>query len=478
MKKFVDKKNNRRSEFLMSNLESLSVMDQIKNNNEPRKDWMDDEWKMILTNQFHDIIPGSAIKEVYDVTDTEYAKFFKEGKSYQDEMLNNLIKDYKGTIIFNPTPFTQNGYVNVDNKKYFVKDIPSKGFKSVVLNNSNKAKIKDKLLENDYLKVTFNDKYEILSIFDKQNNREILKNKAMIKGYEDYSHMFEAWELRNYYREKELILDFVKVEQIDNGGEKGFRVTRKLADSMIYETISLYDELDTLNFNVELDWKNKNLMIKSTFPIDVNSLVATCDIQFGKVERPTVENTSWDQAKFEVCAHKYVDISEGNYGVSLINDCKYGHSLTDNVIGLTLIKCTHYPNEGTDIGHHEMSFILSPHKGNFTQSDTVKKAYLLNNPFIVKEGKGNQDADYSFISSSHDNVVIDTIKPSENKDGYIVRMYETMNSKTNVTLTFGEKVKKAYLTNLMEENINEVDVKDNKISFTIKPFEIVTLRIK
>ena len=200
-------------------------------------------------------------------------------------------------------------------------------------------------------------------------------------------------------------------------------------------------------------------------------------MQFGNVARPTTCNNSWDEAKFEFCAHKYVDISEGNFGVALLNDCKYGYSARDNVLSLTLVKCSTSPSDCVDKGIHKFTYSLYPHVGDVRHCDVYKHAAMLNNPLVLVDGTAEGGNGVSLVSCDKDNVIVDTVKFAEDDDSVIVRLFENNNCTTNCTLTFGLDVLNAVKCDLLENGGETVAVRDNKISLTVKPFEIVSLKL-
>ena len=286
-----------------------------------------------------------------------------------------------------------------------------------------------------------------------------------------------------YYKEKRWEIDDVSaVEMLDEGVRKGFKITRKFYDSVIEQKVWLYADIDKIDFDTTAEWYQEHILVKAAFPVDINADKATYEIQFGSVERPTHTNTSWDAAKFEVCAHKFADISECDYGVSILNDCKYGHDIHDGVIKLTLLKCATHPSPKADKGHHEFIYSLRPHAGTYTQAGTVQLAYDLNNPMTaVKLGKqeGTLPESYSFVSVSDSNIVIDTVKKAEDSDETVVRMYESWNKRVNgAKLTFGFDVKSAVLCDLMENEIEPLAVENNSVTLNVKPYEIVTVKVK
>ena len=221
-------------------------------------------------------------------------------------------------------------------------------------------------------------------------------------------------------------------------------------------------------------------MVKAAFDVNVNTDKATYDIQFGNVQRATHQNTSWDAAKFEVCAHKFMDMAEYDYGISLMNDCKYGHNVKDGTMKLSLFKCGTHPDPNADKIVHSFTYSLYPHSGDFREAGTVQMAYDLNNPMVaipVSKQEGCLPAEYSFVTCNADNFIVETLKMAEDSDSLILRGYETYNKRTSVELDFGFEVKSAKLCDMMENEIGEVELEGNKVRFIAKPFEIITLKI-
>ena len=210
--------------------------------------------------------------------------------------------------------------------------------------------------------------------------------------------------------------------------------------------------------------------------MDIHSDEATFEVQFGNVTRKVHTNTSWDKARFESCGQKWMDFSEGGYGVSLLNDCKYGHSVMDGTIGLTLIKCGVEPNPNADVEVHHFTYALYPHQGTWKQADTVKEAYFLNQPAYAVAGAEGLNS--SFASVDKDNVVLETVKQAESGSGTVLRLYECQNARTKVALTVSGPYTKAYSTNLLEEVEEELPMENGRVKFTVKPYEIKTILLK
>ena len=239
-------------------------------------------------------------------------------------------------------------------------------------------------------------------------------------------------------------------------------------------------KLDRIDFETEIEWHEQHQLLKVFFPINIHTNKAVYDIQFGNVERPTHRNTSWDSAKFEVCAHKWADLSDGNYGVSLMNDCKYGYRCIGSELSLTLIKCGTYPNTEADQGKHKFTYSILPHSGDF-RNITVSRAYVLNRPFDVlklEKQDGKLPESFRFVSADKPNAVIETIKCAEDGKGTIIRVFDCYNISDIVNLNFDINVKKAYLCDMLENEMSAVPVNDNSVQLTIKNYEIITLKIE
>jgi len=234
-----------------------------------------------------------------------------------------------------------------------------------------------------------------------------------------------------------------------------------------------------LDIETQIDWREKHVLLKAAFPVAIHANEATHEIQWGHVQRPTHRNTSWDWARFEQCAQKWVDLSEGNYGVSLLNDCKYGHDVRDNVLRITLLRSPTMPDPTADEGGHTFTYSLLPHAGRWDHQ-TIAAAYALNDPTIVFEPPQPSSQTNSIaplVSVNRENMVIETIKQAEDGNGIIVRMYESMRQRGNATLRTGFKLGEAYKTNLLEQTAESLEISDNRLMLYTRPHEIVTLRL-
>lgn len=492
-----NKKNNRQCEFLCQEAETLAVMGKLFLGKEYPTTTLNDSWRLLLLNQFHDIIPGSSIKEVYEDSDRQYAQIREDVGKIKGERLTSLAEQVSqsGLFVYNPNSFAVTGYAQSGEKRIFVKDVPPMGWKVVSKEEfadgtkadaDKQIQVLEKRIESPHYSIRFDDDMNIVSIFDKDNGREVIaagKRGNQLCVFEDYPRKHDNWEISNYYKQKMWTVNDVRaVTVISDCGYGGYRVERKYMNSTIVQTILVYRESRRIDFETQIDWHEDHVLLKAHFPTTIHTNKATYEIQFGNLERPNHSNTSWDAAKFEVCAQKWGDLSEEGYGVSLLNDCKYGYGADGNEIAITLLKCGTYPNVEADQGLHTFTYSLYPHKDNFRQGGTIREAYLLNRPLtcIPTEGAGTLPPEYSFASCDSENIVIETVKQAEAGDGMIVRLYDAWGKKSTPRLKFGFDVEKVLLCDLLENPIEEIRTDreaGNEVTIKVDNFEIITLRI-
>ena len=257
-------------------------------------------------------------------------------------------------------------------------------------------------------------------------------------------------------------------------------ITRRCGQSTIRQRIVLWRHSRRVDFVTTVDWYERQMLLRALFPLDLNASRATCEIQFGAVERPTHRNTSWDLARFEVCAQRWVDLSEGNYGVALLNDGKYGHSLRDNVLGLSLLKGAVFPDREADLGRHQFIYSLLPHIGDWRAGDVVRRAYELNAPLLAAPlaARPHLDSLRSFMSVTGEHAIVETVKVADDGDGLIVRLYEAYNQRGRIALHFGRPLASAEETDLLERPIAPLAVDGDTVEMALRPFEVKTLRVR
>lgn len=504
-----NKRSNRKIELHMMDLELLSLLAQAKVAYPEAE--IDKLWHGILINQFHDILPGSSIHEVYEVTKKEYAEMEAEIAALRVERLNVLTPAGDGVTVYNTTGFVRSDVVELDDCKaealqdetgnvypvqktadgavVFLNDLPAKGSKTFAVVPAQASATPFEIatdghkIDTPFYTVTFDENGQMIGIFDKENCREVLKPGQagnLFRVYEDKPIYYDNWDIDIFYTEKFWdVTDLQDFTWTENGPVRAtLHIERNYSNSTLVQDIHFYAKQRRIEFVTTVDWHEHQSLLKVHFPVNVHTDEATFEIQYGNLTRKTHTNTSWDRARFESCGQKWMDLSEGHYGVSMLNDCKYGHSVKDSVIGLTLIKSGIEPNPTTDQEVHHFTYAIYPHAEKWQAAGTVPQAFFLNQPALAVQG-GKPGESFSLAGLDASNVVLETIKRAEDGDGAIVRMYECENSLTNVTMDWNLPFNEVESCNCLEQPDGEpVEVKDGKITFTVKPYEIKTIRIR
>lgn len=375
---------------------------------------------------------------------------------------------------------------------FFAEGIPAMGYKAYTIveasnkENASSIELSPEAAENKFFKLTLDEKGQIKSFFDKENNREVLKVGKVanaLQAFEDKPMNFDNWDIDIFYEEKMWKVDDVQsIEVVERGAVRSaLKIERKFSDSIIVQHMYVYNDIPRIDFKTYVDWKEHQVLLKTAFPIEINTNKATYEIQYGNVERPTHHNTSWDVARFEVAGQKWADLSEGDFGVSLLNDSKYGHDIKDGVMRLTLLKSGIEPNLTTDQEEHFFTYSIYPHGGDWREANTVQMAYMLNNPVETKfedAHEGKLPKSLSMVKVDKDNVIVEVVKKAEDNDDIIVRMYECYNKRTKVSVEFFEDLKGVVECNLMERDLEEIAYDKNSFNFEIKPYEIKSFRLK
>lgn len=483
-----NKKNNRRSEFLMQKAEALSVLGVLSGEEYPSGK-IHSLWENILLHQFHDILPGSSIRQVYEESDRAYKRIYEDAKSIINAGTASLASKVAGSglLVYNSLGFERSGTISVNGETVETGPVPAFGWKVIsplkplctVSTGSHTA-------ENRYYRLTVDGFGRIISLYDKDNGREVFRRDCFgneIRIYEDRPHDYDAWEISDYYVSKQCRwTEEAVIEPAEDGCRAGFVITRPYCKSKITQTIWLYSESRRIDIDTVIDWHDNQKLIKAVFPFDIHATKAVYEVQYGNVERPTTSNTSWDAAKFEVCGHKWADMSENGYGVSILNDCKYGWSADENTLCLTLLKSGIYPDEKADNGVHVFTYSILPHSGDYRNAETVKEAYNLNQPLetvlLSGDGNGEMPDEYSMIQCDCENIIIESVKAAEDGNDIIVRMYDAYDRRAEAELKFGFDVSAVSLCDMLENELEEIPVRANTVSVKVRNFEIVTLRVK
>lgn len=503
-----NKRGNRKSELAMMDLELLSVLAEKAGVAYPGAD-LERMWKVILLNQFHDILPGSSIHEVYEVTKKEYETLLAEAAEKRQACMRALAGEGDGVTVFNTAGFARTDLVVLpagtdgdaladadgnlyplqegpDGKTALAAGIPAKGqktFKTVKAGaGETPFAVAGNVLDTPFYRVELDEKGWFSSLYDKENDREVLKEGGRANWmvmYEDKPMNYDNWDIDMYYTEKSWDADDVQSMEWTAMGPVYAELTveRRISQSRIRQKIRFYAGSRQIRFETWVDWKEHQHLLKVHFPLDIHTDEAAFDIQFGNVTRKIHTNTSWDEARFESCGQKWADLSEGHYGVSLLNDCKYGHSAKDGVLSLTLIKSGILPNPVADQEEHFFTYALYPHAGTWRDAGTVREAVCLNQPLLAVAG-GVLGEERSLIAVSRPNVILETVKKAEDGDGIIVRMYESENARTRAHITLGFAASSVEDVNCLEEKKQSVPLAGDGYDVEIKPYEIRTFRIR
>lgn len=503
-----NKRSNRKAELHMMDLELLSVLAQDRLPYPAQE--MDGMWKTILLNQFHDILPGSSIHEVYEVTKREYEALERQISALRGERLAALAAPSDAVTVFNTKGFASDeavclgqldaaALVDADGARYpvqqtaegavaFLPALPAKGWRAYSVSNQPEpcaapfALADDHHLETHYYTVELDENGLLSRLYDKENRREVLRpgqRGNLMRMYEDKPIYYDNWDIDIYYTEKYWdVTELTSLRWTDVGAVSAtLELERCVSSSLIRQKIRFYANSRRIDFETYVDWHEHQHLLKVHFPVDVHTDEATFEIQFGNLKRKVHTNTSWDVARFESCGQKWMDLSEGHYGVSLLNDCKYGHSVKDGCIGLTLIKSGIEPNPTTDQEEHFFTYALYPHAEGWQQAGTVREAYRLNQPALSVRG-GQAGTEYSLASVQPANVILETVKQAEDGNGVIVRLYETENARTEACLTWNRPIASVEECNCIEEKQADAAFERARIPFVIKPYEIKTFRIR
>ena len=481
-----NKKFNRKSELLLGRAEALTAFGMLMGREYPEKE-LRSLWHDVLLNQFHDVVPGSSIKEVYDDTDKMYERILSDGERLFDGALSKMAENIttkKGFLVYNPNSFAASGRVNAGGEEIFVRDVPAFGWKNVIPEKKEcSVKTGGLTAENEFFRLELSENGAITSLYDKRNARETVKKDSGGIRYvlcEDRPFNHDAWNIERYSAYKTYEAEGkAEISTFSDGASKGFTVKTVIGKAEITEKIRLYDETDRVDFNVHVLWNEDHYLLRKVFPFDVKTDKLNCDIGMGYVERTGHDNTSWDEAKFETVMHKWADVSEPGFGVSVINDSKYGVGSRGGEIAVSILKAASYPNPESDRGEHTFGLSVYPHGGRFTESRLFFHAYEFNNPLIAKEcgdNEGSLPGEFSLLGAR--GAIIDTVKKAEDSDDIIIRLYEPEGKRTKAKIDFGFDFKEAYFTDISENEEKKAEVISGTIETELSPFEIVTLKIK
>ncbi|KAI1143438.1 glycoside hydrolase family 38 protein [Hypoxylon sp. FL0543] len=515
-----NKRNNRKSEFLLRELELLATIASLKfSSYKYPKAEFDEMWEATLLCQFHDCLPGSAIEMCYDDSDELYAKVFDIGKAIYKDIYKLFGVSEVGPNSSNGELFALNtlpwhrkeivelpqaaigiacGSENIVN----IKPFKTKASKAVTVEEIREGVF---VMQNDQLTVKV-EEGTITSLVDRREGREIISkggkaNQLVI--FDDKPLYWQAWDVEVYHLDTRKVVPYGKTKILEIKDHRVSVVTEaKISEnSSIRTVLSLSAALEGQQSYVEctahVDWHETMKFLKVEFPVDIRNTEASYETQYGIIRRPTHYNTSWDMAKFEVCCHKFADLSEHGYGVSILNESKYGFATCGSLMRLSLLRSPKAPDAHADMGKHTIRWAILPHQGGLGAT-TVRAGYNFNHPLTVL-AVASKTSDISALRTSpirltgDDSLILDCVKRGEDDEdvsrdttipprrgrSVIIRIYDSLGGRSTGTVKTDWDVKKVFKTNVLEDDLEEIKLnKDGTFSVTLKAFEVATYRLQ
>ncbi|RJW41474.1 alpha-mannosidase [Lachnospiraceae bacterium TF09-5] len=515
------KRYNRKTEILLHNIELLAALAHLDGAAYPRET-LDGIWERVLLNQFHDILPGSSIRQVYEDTARDYEAIQEKGavllEEAKEKLSEKILVNRNSVVLYNTAGYERSDYVCIpygggverdtvlldedgpvsrtageDGILAYVEKLPSFGYKTLQIAGQEAAadaggkwvSVCCDAVISPFYRITFNANGEIETLYDREAERQVDCGRPMnvFAAFEDKPQRFDAWDVDVYYKEKPYApFVLTKREVVSQGETAVIRSSWKFNRSVLTQDMIVYADDRRIDFVTTVDWKEKQVFLKAYFPVDVHAGEASYEIQFGNIRRPTHTNTEWDFARFEVPGHRWADLSQGDYGVAILNDCKYGYDVHENVLGLSLLKSAVRPDETADRKVHHFTYSLYPHRGTAETADVTKAAINLNMPVLTQcvpaDGQGESFVRSSFVHTDCGHILLDTVKLAEDGKSCVVRLYEYKNcSDDKAGLFFDRNLKRVAETNLCEEEEREIAVNGNGIAFAIGCYEIKTFKV-
>ncbi len=496
------KKNNRRAEYALADMELFNVLSGEKTH-EKHDDW----YKILLKNQFHDIIPGTSIPRVYEICIPEMYSLIDNALAAAKDYAASMTEASPDTIsVYNPLSFDRDdvlvldgatgidGYdtqVYVDNEgseKTAVRGVKIPAMESITLKKTAPKEAcstftaEGNVLITPVYRVTFDENGYIVSLYDRRVDREVANPKGAPLGTlwlaENMPTAYDNWEIEDDVFLKMqpqttlLSREVVSVGAVEYRIRCVYAIGRKSTATL--DTV-FYADNARIDYALKLDWQERHTLLKAGFDVAIRSAFFKNEIQFGHVDRPTTRNSSLEASRFEVCNHKWSDLSETRYGVAVLNDCKYGISCEGSDLRLTLHAGGCRPDFKTDFGVHTMTYSLLPHIGAFNADTVIKPSYFLNRKPLVIDGVLKAPKLFDIAAPS---VICEAVKNAEDiANAYVLRLYESERAQTNCTLNVYD-AKRVFVTNMLEEKKEELKITDGSVFLSFRPFEIKTILIE
>ena len=464
---------NRRMENMLHLVELLGAEGKLRGVSYDRA-LVESIWKEVLLYQFHDVLPGSSIKRVYDESRERYKELYKQIQGVAAKLIDDMSSgESEEYTAINPVDFARKEFIRVEDKWYSV-DLPAMGAGKIApVENMDVSSLTfgENTISNGLITITFGKGGEITSLFDVKNAKELVRegqyfNKLTV--YEDPFMYYNAWDIRMDY--DKLKKHSLKLEGSDTYID-GVRVVRRnryrFMDSQFEQTVALTLGDTLVQFDMDADWHEELKMLRADFIPSVFADKVKCDIQFGQIDRSTKNDTSIEQAQFEVCAHKFVNLDGEDYSLALFNRCKYGHKVKEGMLSLALLRAPRFPDPECDRGSHHISYALYPHKEKFEESDVKARAYCYNNVVMLRKANFEEKCP---VTVQGDGVILETVKVAEDEKGIVARLYEYKGKETKAKVSFASKGA-AFECDMLENKKGKAEL--SKLAF--KPFEIKTL---
>jgi alpha-mannosidase len=497
------KRGNRKSELALREAEMWGSAAAVLGRFTFSPETLREAWTTVLLNQFHDILPGSSIHRVYAEAEAAYAKVIRTAKQVARQAAGSILADAPVALtVFNslswervvliPLPEGFDGAVGaagaslplqiIDGTVFVEVTVPPCGWTILRpgpgVEPENRLRATERLLENDRLRVTFDDRGEIVEIFDKEAGCNLAAGLCnSFRMYRDVPSSWDAWDIDSVYVSTPVELDAAAQIEVVAAGPlvARLRITRRLHESTVTQEVSLRRGSRRVDFDTVVDWQERHKLLKVNFSVNVHANEAIHEIQFGHIRRPNHTSRQFDADRFEVPAHKWTALAEEGRGCAVLDDCKYGVNVLGNSINLTLLKSALAPDMAADRGRQAFTYAFYAWNGSFAASDVVRQAYDLNCPVLVVSGAAGER---SLFRVDAPNVFIETVKPAEDGSGdLIVRLYEAKRTATRCTLVTSLPVASAKQANMLEEIESPLRCESGEIPLDFRPFEVKTLRL-
>ncbi|MEO0474493.1 MAG: glycoside hydrolase family 38 C-terminal domain-containing protein [Planctomycetota bacterium] len=465
------------AEFLIVKAYPNGVPDSIKSS-------LEAAWKLVLLNQFHDILPGSSIGEVYDRANRELQEACDTADQVSTEAIDQLAGEGNAAAPINTIGIAREQVVETPDGASAVVNAPAFGIGRLVATDHSVSLASSGqgfTLDNTFITATLSNNGELVGLICKATGQELLAGSGnRLVLYDDHPNMWDAWDIDPQTLEAPRPVDSpAEVEVVQEDALRvAIRFSRRLGSaSRITQTISLDALSPYLSFDNEVDWQETNTLLKAEFSPDVLSEYATYECQFGSVARPTHCNTQADTARYECPGQRWVDLSDAGSGLSLITDCKYGYAVRDNLMSISLLRSSTYPDPEQDKGTHHFRYAVYPHAGGWREARTYAWAKRFAHPLRWVPSSQPPEQTTPWVRCENDQVVIDTIKPAEDGKDVVIRLYEAVGARCNTALVVDKTIKHAYLSNTLEDKVSQVPFEPHRLEIQLRPYQLLTLRL-